>query len=345
MQTRHTIVVAVAVCGCMALWLLAPTLIGEVPSEDHHCLCNEKKRNRQHDEYDDGCEDGYHISHLLCRFIDIDFIEFVLTSHPSPRTATVVDIGVYQAGELLNMAAQGFNVVAFEPNPNRFNACMTEIASHKKETQERIILHNLAVSDSSEPLHFQLAGLDSHAYVVDPGSSTKPKSIVVKSIPISQVVTSDTFFVKIDTQGFDTTILEALITSIQAQHLTVSFIQFEFSPYFEVTRARKTSLDHKKILRRLQDAGYDIYMGAAVQPWAHSHRSQYGKNPLAMLAVAPEVPTCVDDFVDFMHQGRQRHVRSGSTTDIGTWMDILAVKRQKKTVYYRHTGWVLSRKM
>lgn len=293
-------------------------------------------------EGDAFCADGYFLSHLLSRFIDIDFIEFVLSSQPNPKSAPIVDIGIYQAGELIHMAQQGFNILAFEPNPHRYNACTKEIASYKQEVQDRIQLQNLAVSDSEEPLQFQLAGLDSHAYY----GPAKEKSIVVPTIPIAKIVTKDTYFVKIDTQGFDTKILESLLTALEQSNIVVPFIQFEFSPHFEVTRAQRSKEDHKKIFRRLIDVGYDVYQGAAVQPWRTSHRSKYGKNPLAMLAVAHDMPTCVDDFVEKMHEGREKALFPGqSSTDYGTWMDILAVRRMKVSPYYRHTGWVLSKRM
>lgn len=297
---------------------------------------------------DDVCADGYFLSHLLSRYIDIDFIEFVLSSQPSPPSAPIVDIGIYQAGELIHMARSGFHIHAFEPNPHRYNACMTEIHGYPAEVQNRIRLRNLAVSDSAEPLHFQLAGLDSHLYLVDSakGEVAKEKSITVPTIPIAEVVTNDTYFVKIDTQGFDTKIMESLLSALEKSSIVVPFIQFEFSPHFEVTRARRSKEDHKKFFRRLMDAGYDVYQGAATQPWIRSHRSTYGKTPLAMLAVDRDMPTCVDEFVDRMHEGRTKPLFPGKTsTDYGTWMDILAVRRVRRSPYYRHTGWVLSRRM
>lgn len=292
------------------------------------------------------CDDGYHLSALLSRFIDIDFIEFVISSQPAPRSAPVVDIGIYQAGELIHMAQQGFSINAFEPNPYRYNACMAEIRNQPSAVQERINLRNLAVSDSVEPLHFQLAGLDSHAYILKDGEAAKEKSIVVNTVPIADIVDGDKYFVKIDTQGFDTRILESLLSHIETKGVDITFIQFEFSPHFEVTRAKRTAADHKRIFRRLIDLGYDVYQGAAVQPWRRSHRSQYGKNPLAMLAVDRSMPTCVDAFVDHMHAGKTTPIVPGKTSlDIGTWMDLLAVRRGTKAPYYRHTGWVLSRRM
>jgi FkbM family methyltransferase len=295
---------------------------------------------------EDSCQDGYFLSHLLSRFIDIDFIEFVLQSQPNPNSAPVIDIGIYQAGELINMAHQGFRITAFEPNPHRYNACMKEIMSYKQDIQDRIHLHNLAVTDSADPLHFQLAGLDSHAYIITEGEQPKEKSIIVNTIPMSKVLTNDTYFVKIDTQGFDTRILESLLDTLEKRTIVVPFIQFEFSPYFEVTRAKRSKEDHKKFFRRLIDAGYDVFQGAAVQPWRTSKRGKYGKNPLAMLAVDRGMPTCVDDYVEHMHAGKSNPIFPGqSSTDYGTWMDILAVRRMKRSPYYRHTGWVLARKM
>lgn len=292
------------------------------------------------------CTDGYQVSALLSRFIDIDFIEFVMTSQPSPKTAPVVDIGIYQAGELVHMAQQGYNIRAFEPNPYRYNACIAEIRNQPQAVQERINLRNLAVSDSTEPLHFQLAGLDSHAYILKEGEEAKEKSIIVNTIPISNIIDGDQYFVKIDTQGFDTRILEQLLDTIEAKQYDVTFIQFEFSPHFEVTRAKRTKEEHKKIFRRLVDLGYDVFQGAAVQPWKKSHRSQYGKTPLAMLAVDRHMPTCVDEFVEHMHAGKKTPISPGKTSlDIGTWMDVLAVKRGRMSPYYRHTGWVLTKRM
>ena len=299
-------------------------------------------------EVDDTCQDGYFLSHLLSRFIDIDFIEFVLSSQPHPSKAPIVDIGIYQAGELVHMAHQGFEITAFEASPSRYNACMTEIRGQPQKIQDRIHLHNLAVSDNSNPMHFQMAGLDGHLYEVDEGKGehAKEKSIIVSTIPISKIVTNDTYFVKIDTQGFDTRILESLLGTLEKSTAVVPFIQFEFSPYFEVTRAKRTKEDHKKIFRRLMDLGYDVYQGAAVQPWIRSHRSTYGKSPLAMLAVDQDMPTCVDEFVEKMHGGKGKPIFPGrSSTDYGTWMDILAVRRMRRSPYYRHTGWVLSHRM
>lgn len=293
------------------------------------------------------CGDGYFLSYLLSRFIDVDFIELVLSGHPRPSDARVVDIGVYQAGELVEMARMGFRIVAFEPNPFRYNACTAELdAKLTPEQRGHVKLRNLAVSDSDKPLHFQLAGLDSHAYELKAGEQAKEKSIVVDTIPIRQIVTADTYFVKIDTQGFDTRILEMLLDDVVAKGIDVTFIQFEFSPYFEVTRAKRQKEDHRRVLRRLIDMGYDVYLGAAVQPWIRSHRSQYGKTPLAMIAPAKDVPTCIDPFVDFMHSGKDTPIYPGRTSnDFGTWMDILAVKQLPRSPYYRHTGWVLARHM
>lgn len=288
---------------------------------------------------------GY-ISFLFCRFIDIDFIEFVLSSHPNPAKAKVVDIGVYQGGELVHMAKMGFTVDAYEPNPARFNHSSNEINALPDAVRSRIKLHQNAVADRKSKLYFQRAGLDSHIYFPEDEAKLKPHTIVVEGIPISSVVNEDKYFVKIDTQGFDTRIVDNLLDSLEKTKHVVNFIQFEFSPFFEVSRAQRTKEDHRRVFRRLLDSGYDVYQGAAVQPWLKSHRNVYGKSPLAMLAPAANVPTCVDDFVDFMHSGKEKPLYPGKTSnEIGLWMDVLAVRRVANTPYYRHTGWVLARKM
>mgnify|MGYP001561036036 CR=1 FL=1 len=292
-------------------------------------------------------EDAPRLSALLCRFIDIDFIEFVLSSCPNPQVSPIVDIGIYQGAELVHMARIGFPVVAFEPNPYRYNVSLNDVVSSLSvEDRKRVDLRNQAVGDALGRLYFQLAGLDSHAYVLRPGETPKPKSIQVDVVPIAGALTSDKYFVKVDTQGFDTRIVSSLLRAMKETGRSVTFIQFEFSPFFEVTRANVTAAEHKRFFRRLIAAGYDVYMGAAVQPWLRSHRSTYGKSPLAMLAPDPNVPTCVDEFVDHMHASKHRAIRPRHTsTDIGSWMDILAVKRTSHMPYYRHTGWVLSKRM
>lgn len=288
---------------------------------------------------------GY-ISFLFCRFIDIDFIEFVLSSHPKPSKAKVVDIGVYQGGELVHMAKMGFQVDAYEPNPARFEHSSNEINNLAEGVRQRIKLRQNAVADRQSKLYFQRAGLDSHIYFPEDETKLKPHTIVVEGIPISSVVNEDKYFVKIDTQGFDTRIVDNLLDALEKTRHVVNFIQFEFSPFFEVSRAKRTKEDHKKVFRRLLAAGYDVYQGAAVQPWLKSHRNVYGKSPLAMLAPASNVPTCVDEFVEFMHSGREKPLYPGKTSsDIGLWMDVLAVRRVANAPYYRHTGWVLARKM
>jgi FkbM family methyltransferase len=293
-----------------------------------------------------GSDDCGFISFLLCRYIDIDFIEFVLTSHPKPTAAKIVDIGVFQAGELLQMARTGFEIDAYEPNPFRYEKATEEIAAQPANVKQRITLHQNAVADRKSKLYFQRAGLDSHIYFPEDETKLKEHTIIVDGIPIADIVREDKYFVKIDTQGFDTRIVDNLLDALDKNGKVVTFLQFEFTPYFEVTRAHRTKEDHKKVFRRLLDAGYDIYQGAAVQPWIKSHRSQYGKTPLSMISPAANVPTCIEEFVEFMHAGKQKAIHPGKTsTDMGTWMDILAVKRLTSTPYYRHTGWVLSRHM
>jgi FkbM family methyltransferase len=286
------------------------------------------------------------ISFLLCRYIDIDFIEFVLSSHPSPAKARIVDIGIYQGGELVHMARQGFVVDAYEPNPFRYDRSLEEINAQPEAVRKRITLHQNAVADRASKLYFQRAGLDSHIYFPEDESKLKPHTITVDGIPIGGIINEDKYFVKIDTQGFDTRIVDNLLDALEKTKHVVTFIQFEFSPHFEVTRAQRTKDDHKRVFRRLLDAGYDVYQGAAVQPWIKSHRGTYGKSPLAMLAPAGTVPTCVDEFVEFMHEYRQKPIHPGKTSiDNGIWMDVLAVKRLASTPYYRHTGWVLAKRM
>ena len=295
------------------------------------------------------CPSHRRIQTLLTRFIDIDFIEFVTTSCPDAGRALVLDIGLFHGGEVARMARQGFNVIGFEPNPVRFGFCKKEIDELPPAVRSRVELHNAAVSDQAEPLHFQLAGVDSHAYIVAPGGPTKIKSIVVRSVPIATVFQKhrNFYFVKVDTQGFDTRIVESMLGAMRQFNASAEFIQFEYSPYFEVTRSKRSKEDHKKFFRVMQDAGYDIFMGAVVQPWLKSMRSAYGKTPLSM--ISPEykgIPTCVDDFVEYMHAGKTTPIRPGKTsTDFGSWVDLLAVRRSHTSPYYRHTGWVLARKM
>lgn len=295
------------------------------------------------------CEPTRRIQSLLSRFIDIDFIEFVTTSCSDPAQALVLDIGLFHGGEVARMARQGFRIIGFEPSPVRFDFCKREIAELPEDVRNRVELHNFAVSDSDEALYFQLAGVDSHAYLLRAGEPTKEKTIVVHSMPIAKVVERhrNFFFVKIDTQGFDTRIMESLIVALARFNATAEFIQFEYSPHFEVTRSGRSAADHKRFFAQLQDAGYDVFMGAVLQPWVKSMRSVYGKNPLSM--ISPEykgVPTCVDAFVDYMHASKNVPIRPGKTsTDFGSWCDLLAVRRSSLSPYFRHTGWVLARKM
>jgi FkbM family methyltransferase len=327
--------------------IVAPTSVELVPvnSGSNNDDKEDEAYRDPHQEYDDGCPDGYHLSYLLSRYIDIDFIDFVLGNHPKPQYGKVVDIGIYEAKGLIHMARMGFNVEAYEANPNRYNACMAEIRHQPAVVQQRIQLKNLAVSDSPDPMCFQLAGLDSHMYKSEGSKCHKEKSVTVNTIPMRDVVAKNLYFVKIDTQGFDTRLLEQLLDSIEKKLVVATFIQFEFTPWFEVTRAGRTKEDHKKVFRRLQDAGYDLFQGGALQPWKKNRRAQYGKTPLALVAIERHMPTCVDEFVDRMHDKDRAVVPGKTSTDFGMWMDILAVKRLSHAPYYRHTGWVLSRSM
>eukprot|EP00760_Papus_ankaliazontas_P015121 PhM_4_TR16356/c0_g1_i1/m.67122 len=295
----------------------------------------------------DDCQYGY-MSYLLAQFMDIDFIEFVMKAHPSPSQATIVDVGLYQADEVLLMANRGFRVIGFEPNPYRFGKCEEQVNASSATVRSRIKLHNAAITNSRGKMYFQLAGLDSHVYVPKDGEPLKPKTVVVNTIALAEVLADNPsiYYLKIDTQGFDTTILESVLPALESQTLSVTFIQFEFTAMFESERAGRTPEQHKKLFLRLQRAGYDLFQGATTQPWIRSHRSTYGKTPLSMLAVDPLTPTCVEDLVDHLHASRNKAVHAGKTsTDMGSWMDILAVKRLRKIPFYRHTGWVYAKRM
>ena len=388
------------------------------------------------------CADGYRISHLLSRFIDLDFIELVTSGHPAPENATIVDIGIYQSSELIHMAKRGFTIQAYEPNPVRYNICHTNI---QREVQQgnskpsgpygdfasRINLRNLAVADTNKPLQFMVSDLDSHLFLNEekglqkkyagpiitvntttmrevmervslghiPGTESgygiasgnegayarNPSSIAKKARNKKTMFDVDPadfflapnarvspYFVKIDTQGFDTRIVDNLLDYLREEQLkadkaaaenpsltandkrkggrqplpppvTADFIQFEYSPHFEFTRSERGPKAHKAFFRRLIDAGYDVYMGAAVQPLKHPRRVRYGKSPLSMLETARFQPTCVDEFVEFMFSGRYRKISHRTTREIGMWMDMLAVRRSRWSPYYRHTGWVLAK--
>lgn len=297
---------------------------------------------------DSACAHGF-MSPLLAHFMDIDFIEFVTTTHPKPSSgAVVIDVGLYQADEVILMAQRGFTVFGFEPEPYRYKKCMEQLNQTASSIRSRVTIRNAAISMSDQKMYFQLAGLDSHMYIPKAGEPLLEKTVVVETVRMQDVAAQhrEIYFLKIDTQGFDTTIVESLFPILEAGAVSINFIQFEFTAYFERTRAGRTKEQHKKMFLRMQQLGYDLYQGATVQPWLRSHRNVYGKTPLSMLAIDPNVPTCVDDLVEHLHRSKDVPIKPGSTSTVmGSWMDILAVKRMKKTKYYRHTGWVLARRM
>jgi FkbM family methyltransferase len=319
------------------------------------------------------CPSSEHIQSVFSHFIDIDFIEFVQTSCSDPVNSKVLDVGLYHGGEVVSLSQRGFSVVGFEPNPNRYAQCVQFAKSRLNEQQlARLELHNAAVSNSDTPLYFQLAGVDSHAYVLGPGEPTKIKTVIVNATPAAEILKKHPhlYFAKIDTQGFDTRIVDSLLDALEGvtspgataqpsvrtntdrtgdriSAPSIEYIQFEYSPFLESSRSQRTAADHKRFFKRLIAAGYDVFMGAVVQPWNKGRApSRYRRTPLSMIAPDRDVPTCVDEFVDYLHASKRRPIIHGKTsTEHGSWVDILAVRRSARIANHRHTGWVLARKM
>ena len=297
----------------------------------------------------------YSFNGLLATFLDIDFEKLILQSNVNPQISRVIDIGVWASSELRSMAIMGFTVDAYEPEPRRFELIQHDLVTQlTSEQRARVTINHKAVSDTDVTIFFKSKGKDSYIMGQEEVRALEKHNLplgvtAVSSISVANILKESSYYwFKIDTQGFDTRILENLVDTLKSEakkHVRIPFIEFEFSPRSEVDRAGRTKDDHIRTFKKLIDLGYDVFLGACLKTMSSMRSSRHMRKSALSMFHSSQAPLCVDEFVQWAHHYsyhpfNHRSLRK-NTTDMGMWCELLAVKKgTRRAEYFRTKGWM-----
>jgi FkbM family methyltransferase len=173
------------------------------------------------------------------------------------RGATFIDVGAnigYFALLAAKIVGPSGRVLAFEPNPANCELLRRSIATNEFGN---VTLHQQAVAESRQTLHFATAGIDSNGRVVNPAEAAAE----VVALPTVEAVALDEALadraridvIKLDVEGAEARAWRGMQT-ILARHKPT--LLFEFSP---VLLRHTSEVEPEAFLRQVNDQ-YDLYI-------------------------------------------------------------------------------------
>lgn len=174
------------------------------------------------------------------------FVEKIYQFNPSQNARTIIDCGANMGLSVLYFALnyKGHTVIAFEPDEDLFNILQENVSTFQLKN---VKLFNKAVWDEEATLRFYtdggMGGRVQNAYV-----SQKPR--LIEAISLSDFLTSDVDFLKIDIEGAEDRVLK----SCRAKLKNVKHIFFEFH-----SNIRKKQTLHE-LLQMLQEEGFHYHI-------------------------------------------------------------------------------------
>ena len=254
----------------------------------------------------------------------------LISTHPQPRRAVVVEVGVAEGTPSMYAAELGVRVLAVEPN-RKWVEHPPLVAKARARPNLEIIHAAAAASDGVA--QFSGGGTGGRVVVVarDRGLPRRKRmrdkrwggggkggggedevTVEVPSVTLDSILTtrniSHVYLVKIDVQGFELEVLRGLVRALREQR--VLYVLFEFWP----NGMRQHGVDAYEVLTMLHDHGYTLFdsrglrLGneASIEPL--SAASTF-RRPVSLLA-----------NVDW-YTKNDRHYNA----NFGYWTDVLAV--------------------
>ena len=247
----------------------------------------------------------------------------LLGTHPSPATAAIVEVGVYDGLQCAASSTAGFKpVMCFEPSPANFDRSHATLEA--AGVLGNVSLIKKALGNNAN----QLVKLHSKGGSGDHLGDTPFTGEVEHGFQANEVITmestsldahmrevgynGDVFIVKIDTQGFDGVVIEGMQGLLSDQR--IDYVLFELWPKAMLHGGRKSC---NETLVFLTEFGYRLY-------------------ELAMPGLSVELGEAVPDIkASLFHRGSsikqvcEWYESKDLSNSFGMWTDVLAVSSRR----------------
>lgn len=269
------------------------------------------------------------LRHLGGNLASVDQLwHMLISSHPQPRRAVVVEVGVADGVSSMYAADLGVRVLAVEPNRKWIAA--PDLVAKARARPNLECIHAAAASTDGEA-RFAGGGTGGRVVAAGRGLSLFRKAwskrwggrkqgggVRVPSLTLDSILAarniSHVYIVKIDVQGFELEVLRGLVGALREQR--VLYVLFEFWP----RGMRQHGLDAHEVLQLLHQHGYTMFdsrglrLGADASPAPLTASSTF-QRPVGLRAN-------VDWYLN--HDARYN-------ANFGYWTDILAMASGPQT--------------
>jgi FkbM family methyltransferase len=262
------------------------------------------------------------------------------------KVGVVMEVGVYRATQCIEAATTGLQTHCVEPSPISFPLIQEDVSKTPVHVQSRIHLYNIAAGPlSGLTVPFVVSG-DTGDHVGDfdmwnmqPGAKEahlaeygNGKLVHVPTMRLDDIVANNlqngethVFLLKLDTQGFEPSVVEGLSESLKGHK--VKFFLMEFWPIGVDLVMNQTlgTCVAASILDQLMNYGYKIY---ALPALSHGKAPESAKDFIRTESLPLQNSTI---FCQFFYRIDQ--VSPSTDYKMGYWGDILAVAPDQHLPY------------
>jgi FkbM family methyltransferase len=250
----------------------------------------------------------------------------------------VMEVGVYRATQCIEAAETGFQTHCVEPSPISFPLIQEDVSKTSTDVQSRIYLYNVAAGPvSGLTVPFVVSGDtgdhvgDFDMWNMEPGAKEvhlaeygNGKLVHVPTMRVDDIVANNlqngethVFLLKVDTQGFEPSVVDGLSDSLKDHK--VKFLLMEFWPVGVdlIMNQPLGTCVAAHILEQLMNYGYTVYALPALG---------YGKAPEGAKEFIRTEPLPLQNstiFCQFFYRIDQ--VSPSDDYKMGYWADVLAV--------------------
>jgi FkbM family methyltransferase len=254
------------------------------------------------------------------------------------QVGVVMEVGMHKAKQCLQAATAGLQSHCIEPSPTSFQRVKMGIQHASSTIQSRTHLYQYAAgSESGNTVPFIASGgTGDHVGNIDmwnmqPGTPTDEKLVSkqgqlidVPTIRVDDIIASklqdgetNVFLIKVDTQGFEPSVLAGLSDSLRSHK--IQFLLMEYWPHGMdlIMNQPPGTCEAAALLQQLMDYGYTIYaLPANSHPRAPPEAQLYIRTKKMSLQNSTS-------FCQWLYNIEQLY--PSSEYKMGYWADILAV--------------------